>query len=141
MDIDDLGKMEFKDLDKPVPTGRSGRVLVGVIFLAFAAFLAVAGYRNFFVNNIPAIVSILIAIGLGFLGVRLVMMADGEHLFGIVASFVTALVMMVGGLAATALLFKVPDTRSIAVLSVCIISLVAGGGWLLRSAIRRKRES
>jgi hypothetical protein len=132
--------MNFDDLGKPITTGRSGRVLLGLIYLAFAAFLGIGGVGGYSSNPPVMSVFIAIAIGLGYIGVRLVAIADGEYVFGRIASIVTGIIMMAAGVALAGLLMSRRDMRSFAALGAGIIFGVAGGAWLLRSAIRRKDE-
>jgi hypothetical protein len=132
--------MDFDDLGKPVATGRSGRILLGIIFLVPATSLAFAVIGGAYSGHSFLPVAIAIAIGLGYIGFRLVTIADGEHLFGRVASIVTAILMMAGGGALVALLIQSKDIRSSVYLGLGIVFGVAGGAWLLRSTIRRKDE-
>jgi hypothetical protein len=135
MDFDDFGRTNRVEFGKPVATGRSGRVLIGVIFLVVAAFCALGGLASYRSNGAAMLAGLTAtAIALGYLGYRLATMSDDDYLFGRVASFVAAITMIAGGV--TLVIF----TKGLKLLPA-VFFLLVGGSWLFRSALARKDEN
>jgi hypothetical protein len=209
MDSDDFdfgGFPKTADFGKPVATGRSGRVIVGVVFLLFTVVLGAVslprllqtisgvapqsgaltpqqrsvnaeiaarntcdgasyqhgtpGYsacmqrslefdarRNANTRDAPQsgnfmlhLVISIVAVVLGYLGIRLVTMDDNERLFGRVASFVAGILTIASAVGMLVLLLLDGRLDKLLAFSPGIFLFLAGGWWLLRSSNQHKDD-